>query len=90
MVGGGVTCKMAKLVLKYVFLFPVCVLVVGSFGAAGKVFASILKFPTGKAFALRGCGGTFRRLSCVESFVGSLLVAMIATILILLVSTVTT
>lgn len=76
----------AGLFLGCLFLFPIYILVLNSFKNTKGIFTDVLGFPNAATFTLVNYPNAFEALEYIRSFVNSLTITVIATVLILLIS----
>jgi ABC-type glycerol-3-phosphate transport system permease component len=74
------------IVLGVIFLFPILILILNSFKSQKGIFLDILGFPSGDIFCGTNYLNAFELLDYVQSFMNSLVITVVSTILILLVS----
>lgn len=74
------------IVLGVIFLFPILILILNSFKNQKGIFLNILGFPLGDIFCGTNYLKAFELLDYVQSFMNSLVITVVATVLILLVS----
>ena len=68
------------------FLFPIYILVLNSFKNPKRIFTDVIGFPNAATFTLANYPNAFEALEYVRSFMNSLMITVIATVLILLIS----
>lgn len=76
----------AGLFLGCLFLFPIYILVLNSFKNTKGIFTDVIGFPNAATFTLENYPNAFEALEYIRSFVNSLTITVIATVLILLIS----
>lgn len=76
----------AGLFLGCLFLFPIYILVLNSFKNTKGIFTDVIGFPNAATFTLVNYPNAFEALEYIRSFVNSLTITVIATVLILLIS----
>ena len=76
----------AGLFLGCLFLFPIYILVLNSFKNTKGIFTDVIGFPNAATFTLVNSPNAFEALEYIRSFVNSLTITVIATVLILLIS----
>lgn len=76
----------AGLFLGCLFLFPIYILVLNSFKNTKGIFTDVIGFPNAATFTLANYPNAFEALEYVRSFMNSLMITVIATVLILLIS----
>ena len=76
----------AGLFLGCLFLFPIYILVLNSFKNTKGIFTDVIGFPSAATFTLVNYPNAFEALEYIRSFVNSLTITVIATVLILLIS----
>ena len=76
----------AGLFLGCLFLFPIYILVLNSFKNTKGIFTDVIGFPNAATFTLVNYPNAFEALEYIRSFVSSLTITVIATVLILLIS----
>ena len=76
----------AGLFLGCLFLFPIYILVLNSFKNTKGIFTDVIGFPNEATFTLVNYPNAFEALEYIRSFVNSLTITVIATVLILLIS----
>lgn len=74
------------IVLGVIFLFPILILILNSFKSQKGIFLDILGFPSGDIFCGTNYLNAFELLDYVQSFMNSLVITVVSTVLILLVS----
>ncbi|PXX56180.1 carbohydrate ABC transporter membrane protein 2 (CUT1 family) [Hungatella effluvii] len=76
----------AGLFLGCLFLFPIYILVLNSFKNTKGIFTDVIGFPNAATFTLANYPNAFEALEYIRSFMNSLTITVIATVLILLIS----
>lgn len=76
----------AGIFLGCLFLFPIYILVLNSFKNTKGIFTDVIGFPNAATFTLVNYPNAFEALEYIRSFVNSLTITVIATVLILLIS----
>ena len=76
----------AGLFLGCLFLFPIYILVLNSFKNTKGIFTDVIGFPNAATFTLANYPNAFEALEYIRSFMNSLMITVIATVLILLIS----
>ena len=76
----------AGLFLGCLFLFPIYILVLNSFKNTKGIFTDVIGFPNAATFTLANDPNAFEALEYIRSFMNSLMITVIATVLILLIS----
>lgn len=76
----------AGIFLGCLFLFPIYILVLNSFKNTKGIFTDVIGFPNKETFTLVNYSNAFEALEYARSFMNSLIITVIATILILLIS----
>lgn len=76
----------AGLFLGCLFLFPIYILVLNSFKNTKGIFTDVIGFPNAATFTLVNYPNAFEALEYIRSFMNSLTITVIATVLILLIS----
>lgn len=76
----------AGLFLGCLFLFPIYILVLNSFKNTKGIFTDVIGFPNAVTFTLENYSNAFEALEYVRSFMNSLIITVVATVLILLIS----
>ena len=75
----------AGLFLGCLFLFPIYILVLNSFKNTKGIFTDVIGFPNAATFTLANYPNAFEALEYIRSFMNSLMITVIATVLILLI-----
>ena len=78
--------EVAGLFLGCLFLFPIYILVLNSFKNTKGIFTDVIGFPNAATFTLANYPNAFEALEYIRSFMNSLMITVIATVLILLIS----
>lgn len=81
-----ITQVVVGIALGCAFLFPIYILVLNSFKNTKGIFTDVIGFPNESTFTLENYPNAFRELDYVQSFMNSLLITVIASLLILLIS----
>ena len=76
----------AGLFLGCLFLFPIYILVLNSFKNTKGIFTDVIGFPNAATFTLANYPNAFEALEYIRSFMNSLMITVIATVLILRIS----
>lgn len=69
-----------------IFLFPIYILILNSFKNTKGIFTDVIGFPNAATFTIENYPNAFEALEYVQSFVNSLVITVVSTLLILLIS----